>query len=353
MTWLLCAIYGVLAGIAGSNLLLMRRPHGRIETPDSPSVVVLIPARDEEVNLERLLPLLMPARVFVYDDESTDGTAVVATAAGANVIRGTELPLGWTGKNRACHVLGTTALDTTDAEWLLFLDADVRPAPDFLPAIRGMLDTLRPGVRVLTGFPQILPGRGVEPLFLGWVGWVLLATNPFGLAARTGKGHNQFTNGQCTLWHRDVYAELRPNEQVRSAVLEDVLLGRLLRRQHIGLEVADFSSILQVKMYETWRETLDGMSKNSYEITGSALGSVAVSIFFLLLGWAWLASPQPWVPFILLGLSGLFPAIQCKASPLAFLVMPIVLTIGSFTVLRSLYWRRTGQVAWKGRIYPS
>ncbi|MHB8636594.1 MAG: glycosyltransferase family 2 protein [Fimbriimonadaceae bacterium] len=354
MTWLLCIVYGVLALIAAGNWLLMRRPKPP-HSSEQPAIAVLIPARDEELNLARLIAQLKTPnptlQIFVYDDESTDRTAEVAVAHGVNLIRGEPLPEGWTGKNRACHVLAEHADATSGAEWFLFLDADVRPTPDFIPALRGMLTTLRPGVKVLTGFPQILPGRGVEPLFLGWVGWVLLATNPFGLAARTGLGHSQFTNGQATLWRREVYTELWPNRQVRSAILEDVLIGRLLKRRKIGLEVANFASVMQVRMYETWRQTLDGMSKNSYEITGNIWGSVAVALLLFLLAWGWLAVPMWWAPLLLLGLSGLFPAFTCRANPAALFVMPIVLTLGGITVLRSIYWRKKHKVTWKGRTY--
>jgi|SRR5579871_2746640 len=357
-------MYGVLALVAASNWLLMRRPGRRLRADEGPGIAVLIPARDEEENLARLLPALLhhygeasrtgasALPVYVFDDESSDRTAEVAAAAGAKVLRGGPLPEGWTGKNRACDALAQAAVEDCDADWLLFLDADVQPAPDFVPALRGMLATLRPGVKVLTGFPHILPGRGVESLFLGWVGWALLATNTFGLKSRTGVGHCAFTNGQATLWRRDLYAELWPNRQVRSAVLEDVLLGRMLKREKVGLEVANFASIMRVKMYDTWRQTLDGMSKSAYEITGSAWGSVGVALLLFLLAWGWVLAPIWWAPFLLLGLSGLFPAFTCRANPLALAVMPIVLTIGSLTVLRSIYWRKAGKVMWKGRTYP-
>jgi len=32
--------------------------------------------------------------------------------------------------------------------------------------------------------------------------------------------------------------------------------------------------------------------------------------------------------------------------------MPAILTIGSYTVLRSVSWRKKGIVSWKGRTYP-
>jgi hypothetical protein len=333
----------------------MRRPKQRRQ--GEPSIAVLIPARDEEANLTRLIPQLLEPnpglKVYVYDDDSSDSTAEVAANAGAIVIKGGTLPEGWTGKNYACNNLAEAATEDSDAKWLLFLDADTRPASDFIPALRGMAATVRPGVGVLSGFPTVLPGRGVEPLFLAWVGWLLLATNPFGLSARTGIGHSQFTNGQSTLWRSEVYTRLWPNRQVRSAVLEDVLLGRLLKREKVGLEVANFASILKVKMYDTWRQTVDGMSKNSYEITGNTWGTVAVASLLLLWGWAWLFSPTPWIPFAVLGASGFFTAATVRAGLLLTFLMPIALTLGAFTVLRSIYWRKSGKVKWKGRTYPS
>ena len=200
-------LYGLLALVAGLNLLLMPRPR---PAEGGPEAVVLIPARDEAENLERLIPSLGDARVIVYDDESSDGTAEIAREKGALVLRGEPLPEGWTGKNRACHNLARAALEGTTAEWLLFLDADVRPAPEFVATMRGVAARAKPNVGAITGFPTVLPGRGVEPLFLAWVGWILLVANPYGLVYRSGMGHNRFLNGQVTMWRRDVYARLRP-----------------------------------------------------------------------------------------------------------------------------------------------
>jgi hypothetical protein len=353
VTWLLCIIYGGFALISGSNLLLMRRPGRR--SNDGPSIAVLIPARDEEANLLRLIPQLLEPnpglKVYVYDDDSSDRTAEVAANAGAIVIKGGPLPEGWTGKNYACNALGEAAAEDSDAEWLVFLDADVRPSTDFIPAMRGMAATVRPGVSVLSGFPHVLPGRYPEPIFLAWVGWLLLATNPFGFSARTGFGHNQFTNGQVTLWRSEVYTRLWPNRLVRSAVLEDVLIGRLLKKEKVGLEVANFASVLQVKMYDHWRQTVDGMSKNSYEITGTTWGTLAVAVMLFLWGWAWLFVPHWWLPFAILGASGLFTALAVRANILLTVFMPVALTLGAYTVLRLIYWRKAGQVRWKGRTY--
>lgn len=338
--------YALFAVVALLNLLLMRRP---APTAEEAEVVVLIPARNEAENLERLIPSLGQARVILYDDDSDDGTGDVASRHGATVIRGGELPEGWTGKNWACHRLASAAIESEGAEWLLFIDADVRPGPAFVSTMSGMAAEAKPNIGAITGFPTILPGRGIEPLFLAWVGWILLASNPFGLVARSGMGHNRFLNGQVTMWRRDVYARLWPNEAVRHRVMEDVSMGRLLAKEGVGVEVANLSGVMSVKMYDHWRETLDGMSKNSHEVASSTLGTLALAALMLFLGWGWLlGGPSAAIAF---WASGLFVMLTCRVPVWPILLMPLIPTIGAVTLVRSLIWHRQGRVRWKGRTY--
>ncbi len=346
-------MYGLFALTGLLNLLLMRRPGSASE---GPTICVLIPARNEEQNLRLLLPALMGPNpgleVMVFDDESEDATAAVAKQLGATVISPSEpLPSGWTGKNRACHQLAQAA-GRTDAEWFLFLDADVCPAPGFLPGMRWFCRDARPAIGLITGFPKILPGRGIEPLFLAWVGWILLVTNPYGLVSRTGLGHNRFKNGQVHCWRRELYLSLRPHERVRTRIMEDVMIGRLMARERLPVEVADLSSVLAVRMYENWRQTLDGMSKNSYEMTNNDLGTIAVAAFMVFVGWGWLLA-RHWaaLALALFVLSGLAVVAIVRTAIWPVLFMPLIPSIGAFTILRSLAWHRRGAVRWKGRVY--
>lgn len=347
--------YGLLAFVATLNLVLMRRP-GMFA--DGDSICVLIPARNEAENLKVLVPALLNQdgprpKVYVFDDESDDGTGEVARQLGAIVIRPKEtLPKGWTGKNRACHQLAKAAAEDSDAKWFLFLDADVRPEPQFLSSLRDLARQKGHKVGVLTGFPTIRPGRGLEPMFLAWVGWILLASNPFGLINRTRMGHSRFTNGQIHAWRAEVYTRLWPNEQVKSHILEDVMMGRLCAREGVGVEVANLSSTLTVRMYETWRQALDGMSKNSFEITGSYVGSVCLALFMAFCGFGWLLAGGAWVWALgLLVWSGLMVAAICRCAVWPVVVMPVVCLIGAFAILRSAWWKRTGRTTWKGRMY--
>lgn len=354
MGFAIVIFYGLFALISTLNLLLMRRPSPH----EGAQFCVLIPARNEAENLKTLIPLLQnqnggAPKVYVFDDESEDETGPVATSLGATVIRPIEpLPTGWTGKNRACHELAKVAMEDSDADWYLYLDADVRPEPRFIQAMMGLAKQVGPRVGVLTGFPTVVPGRGIEPLFLAWVGWILLATNPFGVVSRTKMGHNGFTNGQVHAWRAEVYARLWPNEQVKSQLMEDVMMGRYCAKNRVPVEVANLSCFLKVRMYETWRQTLDGMSKNSFEIAGTYWGSALVALFLMLCGFAWLlAGTYIWLALGLLLWSALMTALICRAPVWPALVTPIACLIGGYTVVRSAWWKRRGLTNWKGRVY--
>ncbi len=356
MVGLVIAVYGLVALIALTNLVLMERlwpDNGAGLNADN--WIVLVPARDEVENLTQLLPRLQYVEVIVFDDESSDGTGELAKSLGATVLIPSEpLPIGWTGKNRACHELAKYALEKTSAEWLLFLDADARPNLQFVSRLKANARNLPPNIGVITGFPHIVPGRGLQPLALGWVGWILLSTNPYGLVNRSGRGHSMFTNGQVHAWRRSVYQRLWPNEAVKGRILEDVMMGRLCAKHGVAIQVFNMSKLLGVKMYETWQETLDGMSKNTFEITGSFVGSLGLAALLLGLGWGWLfLGSQSWIAYGLLVLSAVFCAGVVRGKPWGALLMPIVLTVGAYTVVRSTLWRMQGKVSWKGRTYPS
>lgn len=342
MVMFLYCLYGFLALVAAGNLALMRRPKGAAET----SFEVMIPARNEAENLATLVSPLVAegVKVTVFDDESTDGTGELAERLGADVKRpSAPLPSGWTGKNNACHQL---ALNST-REWVVFLDADTQPMAGFVPRLSAHLATTR--ASVVTGFPRMVPGEGLEPVYLGWVPWILLCTNPFGLVSATQKGHNRFTNGQFVAWRRTVLTEVDPFEQVRGEILEDVKIGRLLARLGHRVDFLNVSDILRVRMYRTLGEAFRGMCKNSADIAGSSIMSVLLALFLLVIAWAWLLGGVGCYALFVLG-KALSDRIT-KFAPWTAVFVPITVTGAAMTILVSVAQKRKGTRSWKGRTY--
>ena len=105
-----------------------------------PSVVALVPARDEAETIGETLRSLLgqaypgPFRVILIDDGSRDGTAAIAhaLATGADagrlsIVAGRPLPAGWTGKLWALQQgLDAVAATAPATDWILFTDADIR-----------------------------------------------------------------------------------------------------------------------------------------------------------------------------------------------------------------------------------
>jgi hopene-associated glycosyltransferase HpnB len=126
-------------------------------------VAVIIPARNEADVIGRAIGSLVNqdvAALFVVDDNSTDGTANAAVAAARTsgssikltVIRGAELPAGWTGKIWAMHQ-GWQQAKTIDPDYILLTDADIEHAPDdvahlITQADRGSYDLVSVMVRL-------------------------------------------------------------------------------------------------------------------------------------------------------------------------------------------------------------
>lgn len=336
---LILALYSILFVVALINWIWIPRLRARTGTC---RVVFCIPARDEAARLPHVLGPLRGETVLVFDDESTDGTAEVARSLGASVIspRG-PLPAGWTGKNRACHELAGAA---PEADWVVFLDADTIPSADFATRLRAELAATTESF--CTGFLRVLPGRGLEPAYLGWVFWILLATNPFGLVARTHRGHNGFLNGQFIAWRKAFLTEAKPYEQVKGEILEDVKLGRWLAKMRQPVRVLSTGESLSVQMYTNLREACGGMLKNSHAIAGG--GSWALALFLLLLAWGWLAF---WPAYFILLASKLITDRVSGGAWWAAPLMPFTLTAAAVTILLSRHLKRQGRLAWKGRTY--
>src|SRR5215831_9103217 len=99
--------------------------------PDNIDVSVIIPARNEEANLEPCLQSLVAQtgpthEIIVVDDHSTDRTGSIAQSfPTVRAIDAAPLPDGWSGKCNACW----TGAKVAKGKWLLFTDADTRHAP--------------------------------------------------------------------------------------------------------------------------------------------------------------------------------------------------------------------------------
>ncbi len=241
-----------LAGLAERHYAVMPRlPQGPLP-PTLPPLSVIVPARDEADNLQRLLPALQALvypgwyEVIVVDDDSGDGTAAVAAAHGARVVAAPPLPPGWQGKAHACH----WGAQIAGGEWLLFTDADTVHAPPgpawaVAHACRQQLDALSLWLRQDAH---------------GWLDALMLAVAFTGLWSMPGAAHHLF-NGQFVLIHRRVYQESGGFAAVRQEALEDIALGHYLRRCGYRVAFMVGEQVAQVTMYRRASQLWHGLTR--------------------------------------------------------------------------------------------
>lgn len=208
----------------------------------APHLSIIVPARNEEQNLPRLLSsiassALRPSEVLVVDDGSCDKTAAVAAEFGATVLSSAALPAGWNGKTWACY---QGALQST-GELLLFLDADTWFMPGGLDRLVTFWKRRQDPKLVLSLLPWHVMTAGYEQLSLFFN--LLMSSAGFAMAAQPR------LFGQSLLVTREMYAAAGGHAAVRGLVLENLALAECFRRAGARLICLAGAETLHMRMF--------------------------------------------------------------------------------------------------------
>jgi 4,4'-diaponeurosporenoate glycosyltransferase len=245
--------------------------------PTPETLAVIIPARNEAGSLPVLLADLaaqrpQPRELVVVDDDSDDDTAALAAAAGATVVHVDGPPEGWAGKPWACW----TGVQETTAPVLVFLDADVRLAPD---ALARLAATHRRLGGLLSVEPLHVTGRTVEGLSMGANVATLAASGAF--TPRAADPDLAF--GPCLVCLRRQYLAVGGHEAVKSAVAEDAALADRFRRARLMVTVRAGRDAISFRMYPRGlRPLFQGWTKNLATGAGVApLGAALLTTLWI------------------------------------------------------------------------
>jgi len=367
---LLLGALGVLLyqGIAILLALQMPRldPGPPEAVPSAGRVSAVIAARNEVGDLGACLDSLLAQdypdlEIIVVDGGSTDGTREIAQARVPRVhlIEEPPLPVGWVGKNWACHV----GAEAASGNFLLFLDADVRCHPtsvrttvEWAEREKASLATLAPRIETVGFWEKV-----VMPFYAQMV--LTYFRTP---RVNRDDSRTAMANGQFLLVRRADYARTGGHQAIRSAVLEDVRLAQAFRRVGLRLRVAWAPELLTTRMYRDRHEMFEGLLKNVHGTRFSAarqLGFFAALVGFfwlplLVLPLGWLAGSLPVALVGLLLYVALFGkhvafARGFRCDPVYGLLFP--LAVGFYLVLVATSLGRgiaRRPIAWKGREYP-
>jgi glycosyltransferase involved in cell wall biosynthesis len=345
------------------NLATVRRISADARPSRPPLVSVVIPARNEARVIERTVRAFLAQdysslEVIVVNDRSTDDTAAIVRSIADPrliVIDGEEPPSGWIGKPWALHQGSALA----QGELLLFVDADLIYAPAALRAAVAELE--KSGVAMIALLPRFeMHGFG-ENVLMPMLAFTCFSVLPLWLSNSSNIVSLALGSGSGNLIRRAAFDMTQRFEPLKGAVVDDIALGRLVRRNGSPTRVVRADDLISVRMYHGAREIIDGFSKNIFFAVG---GSLTLGALFLVL--MFLCHLFPYA----LALSGsrigiatvvlisvtrlvLFRSLRYRLDNALFL-HPVMLLGWAYIFLRSMWI--TGvrkEVRWRGRVYDA
>jgi hypothetical protein len=357
-------ILAAMLAVALFNLITAPRLENAGEPSALPRVSLLVPARDEAANLRRTLPRLLAAEyprleILLLDDRSTDGTADVAREIGRDhgalrILRGTEPPPGWLGKNWACHQLSQAAT----GEVLIFCDADVDARP---AAVRRTVAALQKHrADAVTAIPRQRLDGWMQAAVVPLVAQLPVAAMlPLRLVPLIRSPSLSMANGQWLAFTRAAYDAVGGHSAVRGEVVEDVALGRLVKARGHRLAVCVAATLLAVRMYDGPATMREGFRKNLYPLLGGRPLPFAAGLALLSIAWiypfagALRGTAAALVPLALLAAVRIASALLFRQGWRTVVLHPAGALLAVRLAVESWRDHARGSVTWKGRGVPA
>jgi len=274
---------------------------------DGPMVSVLVPARNEEQNIERCLNSLRNQvytkyEILALNDNSTDGTLEILNRIAASdkkvrVINGKKLPDDWYGKPYALHQLTQEA----KGDILIFTDADTIHTPTSIAwAVTNMQDLEADMISGYVGqffftFGEII----TVPLMFFLTGFVI----PLFLNRYCKVPWFSAAIGQFIVVRKNVFDAIGGCETFKKKTSEDIYMSRYIKSRGFNTRFLNITEHVKCRMYNGYRGAVEGIGKNIFDFLGKSTPLifliVLLILFFLVLPFPLLFicifTRSPWV----------------------------------------------------------
>lgn len=266
-----------------------------------PAVRIIVPARNEEATLPRVLPALLAQdypgswSIVIVDDRSEDGTGREARALGGSrttVLEGKALPAGWAGKVWA---MDQGAAGATEP-YLLLTDADILHAPGSLRRL--VAESERDGLGLNSRMARLRCESAAERLLIPPFVWFFNLLYPM---RRVGEPGRAAAAGGCVLLRRAALEGAGGFPSIRSEIIDDVSLARRVQEAGASLRLSlSRSDVRSLRDYPTLGPLWRMVRRTAFTELGRSWVRVAGALVSMLLLFA--------VPPLLVTLGGALAA---------------------------------------------
>jgi hopene-associated glycosyltransferase HpnB len=268
-----------------------------------PDVTVVIPARNEADMLPGCLPSLLSQdysgrlKVIVVDDDSTDGTAAIAAelrdaaaaaadlpGAAMTVVTTRPMPAGWAGKVWAMAE-GVRAAGP-GAEYLLFTDADIAYAPGTLARLAR--SAAAGDYAMVSQMALLRSASRWEKVLIPAFVYFFAQLYPFRRISRP-RSRTAAAAGGCMLVRADALAAAGGLSRISSARIDDVALGKLLKRAGGRCWLGLTTDVTSARPYGRLADIWNMVARSAYTQLNYSLAATAGVV--LALAWLYLLAP--------------------------------------------------------------
>jgi chlorobactene glucosyltransferase len=239
---------------------------------DGPLVSVLIPARNEEQNIERCLNSLrnqdyLNYEILVIDDNSTDNTLNILQGIAredrrVRVFSGKPLPEDWFGKPYAMQQLSGEAR----GEIFVFTDADTVHSPTCISwTISNMQNSRADFISGYTKQKLLTFGEAITVPLIYFLTTIVV---PLFLNRYTRRSFFSAAIGQFIAVTRESFEKVGGYTTIRNKPVEDMYLARLFKRRGYQTIFLDLKKQIQCRMYTGYHAALEGIGKNIFVFLG-------------------------------------------------------------------------------------
>ncbi|MYH01681.1 MAG: glycosyltransferase [Nitrospira sp. SB0675_bin_23] len=258
-----------------------------------PAVSVVIPARNEERNLEHALQSVLDLdypdiEIIVVNDRSTDTTGAILARtlerdARLAVVTIDDLPAGWIGKPYALH----TGAQRARGEFILFTDADIVFRPSALR--KAVAHAQANGFDHVTLIPEsTMPGNFLTTVSATFGMFMFIIFKPW--KARDPQSRRYMGVGAFNLIRTSAYRAMGGHQPVALRPDDDLKFGKLVKDNGYRQDVLNGRGMVTVEWYRSVAELIDGLMKNMFAGMGYNVSLVIAATLAALVMHIW-----PWI----------------------------------------------------------